>query len=274
MKMKKKFLLLTTLLVFTVATLAQAVDDDKKPVSLDADQIEYNSTTGKAVATGNVYITREDGFAKANKAEYNVKSELGYLFGNVHVKRLDTEIVCQILSLNPERHFIAEGGNVLITKANQSLNAARVEYFELKEYMETFGNWAILRDTDGSIMKSKKIIYDLAKGEAYANEDVRIDSPVRKLVAEGDNATYIEAKEDVDASFILTGNAWAIQDGNKITGNKLTFRTDKQDGEAEGKVVFVMPPRPEEPAKPIQVEKSDTKADKTKSVESGKEQKK
>lgn len=273
MKIKKKFLLLSMALVFTVATLAQAIEDDKKPVSLDADQIEYNSTTGNAVATGNVYITREDGFAKSNKAEYNVKSELGYLWGGVHVKRLDTEIVCEILSLNPERHFIADGGNVVITKATQSLNAARVEYWELKEYMETFGSWAVLSDQDGSTMKSKKIIYDLAKGQAYANEDVRIDSPVRKLVAEGDNATYIEAKEDVDASFILTGNAWAIQDGNKITGNKLTFRTDKQDGEAEGKVVFVMPPRPEEVAKPIQVEKSVEKTEKNKVTEN-KDQKK
>ena len=54
---------------------------------------------------------------------------------------------------------------------------------------------------------------------------------------------YLDNKTGGEPVITLTGNAWAIQDGNKITGNTLIFRTASNRGEATGKVVMQLPPQ-------------------------------
>lgn len=215
---------------------------NNQPTEVSADEIEYNSKTQMTIATGKVVIKRSDGYANADKAHYNVKSEIGQLSGNVFAKYNDKTITCQTLDLMEGKHMLAQGGNVVLTSGKDKLQAAAVEYFDTRKYAQTIGNWAKLTTEDGSNLTATKIIYDMQKGEAVATSNVKINAPARNLVAEGDHGIYLDNTGGREPIFTLTGNAWAIQDGNKISGNKLVFKTDSAQGQATGKVVLFLPP--------------------------------
>ena len=101
----------------------------------------------------------------------------------------------------------------------------------------------MLNKDDGSTLTANYISYDMLKGEAVALENVQINAPARDLEGAGDKAVYLEDKTQANNSSItLSGNAWAIQNGNKIVGNRLVFKTGKSQGEASGKVVITIPP--------------------------------
>lgn len=228
---------------FASAALVSAAQPNSE---VTANEIEFDSTTDTVVAVGNVVIKKDNGVAKADKAIYNIKTERGQLIGNVDAIRDTVTIKCAQLDINTRNYIVASGGNVIITRGGDSLNAAQVEYFDDRQFAQTQGNWAKLSKDDGSVITAEHINYDMKSGKAVADRDVKIDSAVRKLTGAGDRAEYFEEKDGQDAIIILTGqNAWAIQDGNKISGQKLSFKTSKQQGEASGKVMMVIPPTPQ-----------------------------
>lgn len=240
--MKKRLLVILFLACFAGAALVNAAQPNSE---VTANEIEFDSATDTVVAIGNVVIKKDNGIAKADKAVYNIKTEQGQLTGNVDAVRDDVTIKCAQLNINTRNHIVASGGNVVITRGGDSLNAPQVEYFDDKQFAQTSGDWARLSKDDGSVITAENINYDMKNGKAIADKDVKIDSPVRKLTGAGDRAEYFEDKAGQDAIIILTGqNAWAIQDGNKISGQKLSFKTGKSEGEANGKVMMVIPPTP------------------------------
>ena len=241
--MKKKLtgLLLAGLLCTTLVS-AQAATENQ-PVEISADTIDYNSKTQITTAVGNVNIKRVDGNAQAERAEYNLKQQVGQLTGNVNMQYNDVTIKCEVLDLLAEKHLLASGGDVYLTKAGDTLNAAQVEYFEQRKFAQTIGDWAKLTTADASVLTAEYIAYDMQAGQATAERQVKIDAPARKLLAAGDHAVYLDNKTGGEPIITLTGNAWAIQDGNKITGNTLIFRTASNRGEATGKVVMQLPPQ-------------------------------
>lgn len=251
--MKKKLLAMVFLACFTGAALVSAAQPNSE---VTANEIEFDADTDTVIATGNVVIKKDNGIAKADKAVYNIKTEQGQLSGNVDAIREDVTIKCAQLDINTRNYIVASGGDVVITRAGDSLNAATVEYFDDRQFAQTQGDWAKLRKDDGSVITAEYISYDMKNGKAIADRDVKIDSPVRKLTGAGERAEYFEEKNGQDSIIILTGqNAWAIQDGNKISGQKLSFKTGKQEGEANGKVMMVIPPTPPTDKKPTVTKK-------------------
>ena len=251
--MKKRLLAIVFAACFVGAALANAAQPNSE---VTANEIEFDSATNTVVATGNVVIKKDNGIAKADKAVYNIKTEQGQLTGNVDAVRDEVTIKCAQLSINTRNYIVASGGNVVITKGGDSLNAPQVEYFDDRQFAQTKGDWAKLSKDDGSVITAENINYDMKNGKAVADGDVKIDSPVRKLTGAGDRAEYFEEKNGQDSIIILTGqNAWAIQDGNKISGQKLSFKTGKSEGEANGKVMMVIPPTPQADKKSDAVKK-------------------
>lgn len=249
--MKKKLLALVFLAFLTSTAMVHAAQPNSE---VTANEIEFDSSTDTVVATGNVVIKKDNGVAKADKAVYNIKTEQGQLSGNVDAVRDDVTIKCAQLDINTRNHILASGGNVIITRGGDSLNAPQVEYFDDRQFAQSKGNWAKLSKDDGSVITAEYINYDMKNGKAIADRDVKIDSPVRKLTGAGERAEYFEEKNGQESVIILTGqNAWAIQDGNKISGQKLSFKTGKQEGEASGKVMMVIPPTPQ-PEKTVATE--------------------
>lgn len=240
--MKKKLATLLLLGMLSATIVSAQAANDNQPVEISGDTIEYNSKTQVTTAVGNVNIKRVDGDAQAARAEYNLKQEVGQLTGNVRMKYNDVTIKCETLDLLAEKHLIASGGDVYLTKGGDTLNAAKVEYFDQRKFAQTIGDWAKLTTADASVLTAEYINYDMQAGQAVAERQVKIDAPARKLVAAGDHAVYLDNKAGREPVITLTGNAWAIQDGNKITGNTLIFRTESSEGEAKGKVVMQLPP--------------------------------
>ncbi len=237
--MRKKIMLIISCMIFSM-TLALTVA--AAPVEMSANEIEYNSSTEQMIAVGKVVLKRDEGIARAERAEYNVKSERGRLQGNVRMEQGSSTISCEVLDVLSKNHFVAQG-SAQVSKDGDSLSAPQISYYEDRKFMETAGGWASLQKNDGSQVQAAHINYDMNQGVAVATDNVKISAPARNLEGAGDKAVYQEDKNNNKNSTItLSGNAWAIQDGNKIVGNRLVFRTGAAQGEATGKVIITIPP--------------------------------
>ena len=238
MQKKLAMIICTMLMSLLVATAVAAA-----PVEMSANEIEYNSTTEQIHATGKVVLKREAGTAKADSAQYNVKNQTGRLQGNVSLQQEQSTLVCDALDILSQNHFVATGSLARVSKGGDSLSAPQISYYDDRQFAETNGGNALLNKDDGSTLTANYISYDMRKGEAVALENVQINAPARDLEGAGDKAVYLEDKTQANNSSItLSGNAWAIQNGNKIVGNRLVFKTGKSQGEASGKVVITIPP--------------------------------
>lgn len=213
--MNKKFLLsLAAFACISFANLAFAAGN----FSVSADELEYNLKTGEGSATGNVVLTQDGATTTCNSAKFNSKAHTGVLTGNVVAKRGDEQIVCSQFVAHNESDVSAIGGAV-VTKSGWSLSSDRIDYSKSRQFAETTGGWARLRDTDGSLLNAAKIDFDIAKGVANAYGGVTINSTARNLTASADNAVYLTDK--TNGYVELIGNATATQAGNTVKGKKL-----------------------------------------------------
>lgn len=213
--MKKKFMLsLAALVCMSIANMAFAAGN----FSVSADEMDYNLKTGEGTATGNVVITQDNATTTCNSAKFNSKNHSGVLSGNVVAKRGDEQIVCgQFIAHNESD--VSAIGSAVVTKAGRSLSADRIDYSKSRQFAETTGGWAKLRDSDGSVMNAAKIDFNMAQGVANAYGGVTINSTARNLTASADSAVYLTDK--VNGYVELIGNATATQDGNTVKGKKL-----------------------------------------------------
>lgn len=202
-----------------ILTLGVAVSAWAAPgkFSIQADELDYDMKSGQALAKGNVVIIQENGKATANNADYNTKTKSGSLMGNVIAERGDERITCDEFKIVNDNDCSAIG-NATLTKGSRTLQAPRLDYSKSRQFAETFGNWAKLSDSDGSVLTAVKIVYDEKAGLATATGGVNVNSPARKLTAYGDKAIYDTKK---DGFVELIGNAIATQDGNTVKGDKL-----------------------------------------------------
>lgn len=199
--------------------------------SVQADELEYDLSSGEGVAKGNVVLHQDGGKATANYAKFNSKTKSGVLTGNVVADRDDSHIVCNEFIAHNENDLSAVGGAV-ITKEGKSLAADRVDYYKERQFAETIGSWARLTDSDGSVLNAAKIDYDMARGVANAYGGVDINSDARNLTASADSAIY---KTDNNGYVELIGNAKATQNGNSVAGDKLRL-TNTNVAIADGNV--------------------------------------
>ena len=214
---------------------------------LEGDEIDYDFRTGQATVKGHVLLTRDDGSKVESAAgEYNTKSESGRLTGGVVATQPDGKATCNILEVKEAGDHLTAIGNAVLKKQDKTLRANQVEYYGKRKFMETVGPWAQLSLDDGSTLDAAYINYDDNSGIANAKNNVRINSTARNLTARGDNAIYNTKVEE--GTIELIGNARATQDGNTITGNKLTLRgAGGKIAEGDGNVKLVYFPKPTEP---------------------------
>ena len=210
--------------------------------SVQADEINYDMKSGEAVAKGHVVIVQDNGKATCENANYNSKTKSGTFTGHVVADRGDEHITCDEFKIVNDNDYSAIG-NAIVTKGTKKLFAPRVDYAKATEFAETFGNWAKLTDTDGSVVNAVKIVYDGKTGLATATGGVTVDSPARKLTAAGDKAIYDTKK---DGYVELIGNATATQDGNTVKGDKLRL-TNANVAVGDGNVHVVYIPEEKQP---------------------------
>ncbi len=231
--MIKKITLIAFLIcLLTIPTISA---QPQKPVTIKADTITYDTTTGISTATGNVVINQDGGQATANYAEYNTTMQSGFLSGNVVIIKDDAKIYASEVYLRTKDHMTAVG-NAKVIKAGDSITAPQIDYWTQTEFAKTSGGWAMLAQADGSTLSADYIEYNVKTGQGLGEKNVKINAPARNLTGAGDKATYIADNSDKKGEFILTGNAWVIQDGNKIIGNELIVKSDSSTSQAKGNV--------------------------------------
>lgn len=240
MASKNRFVLAAAaaLLSLGLATTALAAPSN---FSVQADELEYDLSSGEAVAKGSVVLKQDGGVATANYARFNSKTKSGVLTGNVVADREDMHIICNEFIVHNENDLSAVGG-ASISKEGKRLDADRVDYYKEREFAETIGSWARLTDSDGSTLNAAKIDYNMAAGVANAYGGVDINSPARNLTASADNAVY---KTDNSGYVELIGNAKATQNGNSVAGDKLRLtNTNVAIADGDVKIIYIPEKQP------------------------------
>ncbi len=233
--------IILALLVSTGSLIAQAAAPAAKtPVEIAAETIEYDATSGLMTATGGVRITQGQSVMTGDRAEYNTKSQEGHLTGGVQaVSQEATLTAAEVRTYNNNTQLTAWGDAVL-TKGDQRLTGPRIEYFTSTQYALIPEN-ARIEMPDG-IMTADKIEAFIPESKAIGTGSVHIVSPVRKLDATADIATYYGEPKG-QSKVILSGNARALQDGNVLTGETLTLRLEEKAVDAQGRTKLVITPQ-------------------------------
>ncbi len=229
------------LMVSTGSLIAlAAAPAPKTPVEIAAEAIEYDANSGLMTATGGVRITQGQSVMTGDRAEYNTKSQEGYLTGGVQaVSQEATLTAAEVRTYNNNTQLVAWGGAVL-TKGDQRLTGPRIEYSASKQYALIPEN-AKIEMPDGT-MTADKIEAFIPESRAIGTGSVHIVSPARKLDATADTATYYGEPKG-QSKVILSGNARALQDGNVLTGETLTLRLEEKAVDAQGRTKLVITPQ-------------------------------
>ena len=247
---KNSKVLTTVMALLFSSTLVYAAPDFKsngEQSELNADEVEYDMETGVITATGNVVLKHGTGVATGLKAMYNLNTEAAYLTGNVIVVRDNLRLTCDNLNSDGYGHMQADGN----VHAEQKIApTADMPQGDLRTFTGQHVDYYpddrqhIVISTGGLLQSAQEGTFTADYMEGWLDDqyyvgtgNAHIVSKPRDLEAGGDRIDYY-ANDNGKA--ILSGNAWAIQDNNRLKGNRLTvYLTDtKKEKSAEEKNPF------------------------------------
>ena len=260
-KLKKFFVAVVSLSLITTATVAAEKVQDDRQSEINADEIEYDSDSGTAkasgnvqakskkndeqselnadtvdydmnsgvvLATGNVLLKRGTGRATGERAKYNTNTMEAYLTGNVIVEQDGMKLTCDKLNSNGQGHMEADGNvhGTQIIEPNEKYPNGDTRTFS-GEHVDYYPDDRkhIVIPTGGIItMNDGTLTADFMEG--WLDEEHYIGVGNVHAVSP---PRQMEAGGDKADYFgqdggkvILTGNAWAIQQNNTVRGNRLT----------------------------------------------------
>ncbi|MCH4166227.1 MAG: LPS export ABC transporter periplasmic protein LptC [Megasphaera sp.] len=190
-------------------------------VSVTADKLEYNGKTQVATATGNVVIVRDKATMTGNKAVYNLKSAEADMEGNVVVEQPDMHLDAnKVHSTN--RNYIIATGSVHGINGDKKVNGDQVEYYLDQDYSIVTGNGYL--EAQGSQLWADHIDAWFKQIKAVGTGNVHIESPADHLTAYAGKAVYTQTPNVSDGVIHLTGDVYATQNGNSLTGNDVQIR--------------------------------------------------
>ncbi|SEI83172.1 lipopolysaccharide export system protein LptA [Propionispira arboris] len=218
MKLKKmQKVLLSTAVCFILTTSTLYAAADRKPVELNANTVEYDTQTGLITATGSVKMIQDGAVLTGASAQYNSKTQEGFVTGGVVVDKEDMHMTAAMIKTAGANHMIATG-NVVAVKADKTLTGPQIDYYPDTSYAVIESD-ARVTMTDGTFTSDRMEAY-LNENRLIGTGNVHIVSPPRNLDAVGDQAVYY-GKDD--GKVVLTGNAVATQNNNTLRSNKLTI---------------------------------------------------
>lgn len=230
--MRKFFKIKTMMLAMSVAAAMTMASSTLyaagEPTTLDGDVVEYDMKTGIMNAKGHVLMTQGDLKVTGNKADYNTKTKFGTATGNVIAVQRDTRVLADKATINEKNLLVAEG-NVHGSQADKNFAGPRAEYFSETDYV-IMPKGGSISSADGTVTADKVegwLKNDYYKGTGHAH----LVSPSNNLEAGGNTIDYYGEKE---GKAILTGNAWAVQDNNRVNSKRLVVYMDNS-GKAAAK---------------------------------------
>ena len=203
---------------------AAAGSNPGEPASLDADTVEYDMDTGLITAVDNVLMKRGITRVAGHYAQYNSKTQQGYVRGNVIAVREDMRMTCNELVSDGQEHMRATG-NVHGTQQDKAFSGDQVDYFPQQNDYLLMAAGGIVSNADGT--------FTAARMEGWLKDDHYIGTGAAHLVSPSKNAEVGGDQMDYTKGVVVaTGNAWAVQENNTMRANKLTVRLD-QNGKAK-----------------------------------------
>ena len=203
-------------------------DPKSEDASLAADQVDYNMNDGTITAEGNVLLTYGASTATGTRAMYNANTQAAYLIGNVIVVKDGMRLTCEELINDGAGHMQASGNVYAEQKIAptpdkpqgdlRTFQGEHVDYYPDDRQHFVIPTGGIAKSYDGTFTADYMEgwiddQYYMGQGNAH------LVSPPKKLEAGGDRIDYY-ANENGKA--VLSGNAWAIQENNRLHGRRVT----------------------------------------------------
>ena len=214
MKMKKVMAVTAIVMGLAAPVWAAATSN----LMITADTLEYEGSTGKATANGNVVIINEDKTMTGREGWYNTKTQEAFLTGGVSMIGTNTSMsAAQLHSTNNE--IIEATGNVRLQKDNKQVFGNTVKYNTKTEYGTSTGNAKLVMDD--AVLTGDFVEGWLNEIRATAQGNVTLHSSKHNLDASADNAVCTQTPGQNDGVAYLTGNAHAVQNGNVVNAPEL-----------------------------------------------------
>ncbi|MBR1580615.1 MAG: LPS-assembly protein LptD [Selenomonadaceae bacterium] len=203
-------------------------DPNSEESSLAADQVDYNMNDGTITAEGNVLLRYGNGTATGTRAMYNTNTQEAYLIGNVIVVRDGFRLTCNQLINDGYGHMQADGNVYGEQKVEptpdkpegdlRSFQGDHVDYYPDDRQHFVIPTGGIAKSYDGTF--TADFMEGWIDDQYYVGQgNAHLVSPPRQLEAGGDRIDYY-ANENGKA--VLSGNAWAIQENNRLKGRRVT----------------------------------------------------
>ncbi len=205
------------------------VDDPKsEDSSLAADRVDYNMNDGTITAEGNVLLRYGESTATGARAMYNTNTQAAYLIGNVIVVKEGFRLTCEELRNDGYGHMQADGnvyGEQKIAptpdKPNgdvRTFQGEHVDYYPDERQHFVIPRGGIAKSYDGTF--SADYMEGWIDDQYYVGQgNAHLVSPPKQLEAGGDRIDYYAAE---NGKAVLSGNAWAIQENNRLHGRRVT----------------------------------------------------
>ena len=203
-------------------------DPKSEESSLAADQVDYNMNDGTITAEGNVLLRYGTGMATGSKAMYNTNTQEAYLIGNVIVVRDGMRLTCNQLINDGYGHMQADGNVYIEQKVEptpdkpqgdlRTFTGEHVDYYPDDRQHIVIPTGGIAKSYDGTF--TANYMEGWIDDQYYVGQgNAHLVSPPKQLEAGGDRIDYYAAE---NGKAVLSGNAWAIQENNRLKGNRVT----------------------------------------------------
>ena len=205
-----------------------AGDPKSEDSSLAADQVDYNTNDGIITAEGNVLLTYGTSTATGARAMYNANTQAAHLIGNVIVVRDGMKLTCEQLINDGYGHMQADGNIYIEQKIEpttdkpkgdfRTFQGEHVDYYPDERGHVVIPRGGIAKSYDGTF--SADYMEGWLDDQYYVGEgNAHLVSPPKQLEAGGDRIDYYAAE---NGKAVLSGNAWAIQENNRLQGRRVT----------------------------------------------------
>lgn len=208
-------------IVALISTSVLSIQAAPVPVSVTADQMEFNGQAQTITAAGHVVVSRGTTKITGQQARYHIQRDVAELTGHPVLTQPGLLIQAKKVGVYQQQHVVADGG-VYIKQQDKEIKGNKVDYLISREYGIITGN-AFLQ-AQGYQLHADKIEAWLGAVKAIGTGRVRIYSATDRLHASGNQAVYTQTPGKDDGVLVLTGNVSATQRKSMFRGEAVQVR--------------------------------------------------
>lgn len=231
----KAFYAAAAAVLISLAGTGMAAADD-----ISADVLTYNGQTKVVTAQGNVVIHANEGATMTGASgEYHFDDGSAYLTGGVHYARGASTMSADTVHVLGDKTIRGVGSVDLYDgEAQRTVRGEQVTYNPDTGFSRVEGS-AYVSTPDGSL--TAPLIEGNAKEIRFtATGGVQFESDVHQLSGSGDQAVYTKSPDAEDGKVVLTGNAYAVQNGNAFRGPELIFELADNFVQTKGRSTLII----------------------------------